>query len=327
MPASGRVRVIALAACLAAGLAQSGAAASFTPMSDPVHRVGISAFMLGDTRVGARKAIRTAEAKSLRFAFGVDLLSEHHDSAATTEAVRLTLPAGLTWGEAPAEAKTLFPNGVPARWSFVPESESCAVSGRSAVCTATGVPSGTALLGWLLDVVASAPGTYKIVAELTPPHGLTRPSGRLNGRAILTVVVGGPKLAVGIPRISRSKLQPSILRVVVPMTSNGAPVSPTAGRFAFDRCVARMLQDPGYENKRALGHPGGAKSGAVQCSIYFNNAQYRGMTLAGEIHIRVAGKPVVRKFSVRLGSGSNLSVPVGAVIETSTPNAKQPPSK
>jgi hypothetical protein len=319
--------VIGLAASLAAAFVQWGAAASVAPAAEPVHRIGITAFMLGDTRAGARKSIRTAEAKSLRFAFGVELLSEHSNSAATQETLRLTLPAGLTWGEAPAEAKTLFPNGVPARWSFVPELESCAMSARSAVCTATGVPSGTELLGWLFDIVASAPGTYKIVAELTPSDGFMRPSGRLNGRAILTVVVGPPKLVVGVPRISRSKLRPSILSVVVPMTSNGAPVSPTAGRFAFDRCAARMLQDPGYEKKRALGHPGGAATGSVYCSIFFNNAQYRGMTLAAEIHIRVAGKPVVRKFSVRLGSGSILSVPVGAVIESSTPNAKQPPSK
>ena len=41
--------------------------------------------MLGDTRAGARRAIRTAEAKSLRFAFGVDLLSEHNNGTATTD--------------------------------------------------------------------------------------------------------------------------------------------------------------------------------------------------------------------------------------------------
>lgn len=320
--------VLALAASFAVVSAQDGfAAPAAGSADDEMHRVGIDAFMLGDTRAGARKAIRTGEVKSLRFAFGVDLLSEHGNGSDTTETIRLTLPAGLRFGDAPADAKTLFHGGVPSRWTFSPQSESCTVSARSAVCTATGVPSGTMLFGWLLDVVASSAGTYEILAELTPADGFTRPSGRLNGRAVLTVLVGAPKLVVGTPRISRSKLQPSILRVVVPMTSNGAPVSPTAGRFTFDRCVARMLQDPGYRKKRALGHPGGAAIGSVRCSIYFNNAQYRGMTLAGEIHVRVAGKSVVRKFTVRLGSGSDLGAPVGAVIEKATSNTKQPPSK
>lgn len=320
--------ILALGASLAAVSAPTGFGAPAAGGAEGTgHRVGITAFMIGSTPASARKAFRSGEVEALRFAFGVDLISEHGNGPDTTETLRLTLPTGLTWGDAPADAKTLFPAGVPSRWTFSPELESCTVSVRSAVCTATGVPSGTMLFGWLLDVVASSAGTYEILAELTPSDGFTRPSGRVNGRAVLTVLVGAPKLVIGTPRISRSKLQPSILRVVVPMTSNGAPVSPTAGRFRFDRCVARMLQDPGYEKKRARGHPGGAAVGSVNCSIYFNNAQYRGMTLAGEVHLRVAGKSVVRKFSVRLGSGSGLGTPVGAVIEKSTSSTKQPSFK
>jgi hypothetical protein len=310
--------VLALAACVATGFAASADAVARAEQ----HRVGINAFMIGGSRSGARGAVRSGEVKSLRFAFGIDLISEHHNGSDTTETVRLTLPAGLAWGDGPGEAKTLFPNGVPSRWTFEAVSESCTVEGRTAVCTATGVPSGTQLFGWLLDVVASSAGTYEIAAELTPADGFMRPSGRLNGRAILTVLVGAPKLVIETPRIARTDRRPSIVQVVVPMTSGGGPVSPTAGRFRLERCVFRMANDQGYGEREG---PGIVGPGFVRCAVGFNNTRYRGSTLIGEIHLRVAGRLVVRKFSVKLGSGSRLSSPVGAVVETGRPNTKESP--
>jgi hypothetical protein len=198
------------------------------------------------------------------------------------------------------------------------------VSGRTALCTATGVPSGTASLGWLLDVLAASPGTYRLVAELIPADGFTRPSGHLNGRAVLTVIVGTPTLVIGTPRISRAERRPSVLYVVVPMTSSGAPVSPTTGRFTLERCVFRMAPDARYGRREG---PVQAATGFVRCAASFNNARYRGSTLLGEVHLRIAGKPVVRKFSVRLGAGASLSSPAGAIVERETSKGKQPPSK
>jgi hypothetical protein len=64
--------------------------------------------------------------------------------------------------------------------------------------------------------------------------------------------------------------------------------------------------------------------GAVRCYFTFNNAKYRGKTLVGEVAVSVGRTKTTRTFWVRVGAGSVLSRPVGAVIQR--PASTQPSS-
>ncbi len=292
----------ALAVAVVGLLSQASAAAE----SD--HALGIQRFMVGTTRAAVGSAIRTAEVKPLHFAFGVELLSEHFNGTDTTESVRITLPAGLSFAPRPAAPLALFPNSPPWGWTFSPASQSCDLAGRLALCTVAGVPGGTQVLGWVTDIVAGAAGSYAIRVEVTSA-GANRAPRRLNDSATLTVLVGerSGTAAIGTPVLTRTRLRPSFVQADVKVTQGGVPVRPSSAT-----CVARFTDDRRYGRVRSQGE---FVLGAARCVFSFNNARYRGKTLSGEIAVVVGGKRVSKAFSVRLGPGNALERPVGATVD------------
>ena len=120
-----------------------GGGARVTSSSAAVeHRLGINNWMAGTSRSQVKQLYRGDELKPLKFAVGIDLISEHGESEPTTETVRMTLPKGLSWGSRPAWNRTMR-GGAPDYWSFTPESQSCTVAGQVATCQAVGVPHST----------------------------------------------------------------------------------------------------------------------------------------------------------------------------------------
>jgi hypothetical protein len=277
------------------------------------HELGINDFIGGPSRSAARAADPDIVLKTRTFVLGVDLLSEHSTYPDTTETVRMTLPAGLSWGERPAWPRTLFPEGKPGPWTFEPTSESCEASGQVVTCQASGVPSGTTLFGWIFDVVAAKDGLYKVVAEVVPPtDGQNRPprGASTPTRAVLTVVIGERTGAVKTGGIVLSRPRPSFVRATVNVTQGGEPVIPTRGR-----CTGSFVSERSYQ-RRVL--PASYRLGqGVVCHYVFNNRVFEGKTLAGELAFTVGRTNVKRTFSVRVGPGKTLSAPKGATIRGS----------
>ncbi len=273
------------------------------------HRLGLNSFVLGRTRAASKRAYTFAEIPWLSFAFGVDLISEH-GSSDTSEAVRLTLPEGLSWGAQPAWARTLWPAGVPDYWSFTPDAESCEVGGQVATCRADGVPSGTNLFGWILDVVAARAGIYKITGEVVPPADGRNipPRGKQTpAQATLTLVVGERSGAVAVGKVVLSRPRPSFVVATVEVKQGGEGVRPDSGT-----CTGSFRSVPAY-GKRT--YPASLQRGAATCVYAFNNARYAGKTLVGEIAFAVGKTKVKRAFSVRVGPGTSLVAPKGAVLK------------
>jgi len=274
------------------------------------HRLGLNSFVLGRTRAASKRAYTFAEVPWLAFAFGVDLISEHGVSTDTSEAVRLTLPDGLSWEPQPAWARTLWPAGVPDYWSFTPDAEACEVSGQVATCRADGVPSGTNLFGWILDVTAARAGIYKVTGEVVPPADGRNipPRGKQTpGQATLTLVVGARSGPVAVGKVVLSRPRPSFVVATVDVKQGGEGVRPGSGT-----CTATFQSVPAY-GKRT--YPASLQRGAATCVYGFNNARYAGKTLVGEIAFAVGKRKVKRAFSVRIGSGTSLLAPRGAVLK------------
>jgi DNA-binding beta-propeller fold protein YncE len=274
------------------------------------HRLGLNSFVLGRTRVASKRVYTFAEIPWLSFALGVDLISEHGSATDTTEAVRLTLPAGLSWGAEPAWARTLWPAGVPDYWSFTPDAEACEVQGQVATCRADGVPSGTNLFGWILDATASKPGVYKVTGEVVPPADGRNipPRGKQTpGEATLTLVVGERSGPVAVGKVVLSRPRPSWVVATVEVKQGGEGVRPGSGT-----CTASFRSLPAY-GKRT--YPATLRRGAATCVYGFNNARYAGKTLLGELAFVVGKTKVKRSFSVRIGPGTSLVAPKGAVLK------------
>jgi hypothetical protein len=271
------------------------------------HAVGITRFVVGASRATATPVIRRAEIEPLRFAIGVELLSEHYGNTDTAEAVRIVLPAGLSYvGGAPAP----HVRGVGSAqwgWSFSPASQGCTVAGRVATCAVAGVPSGTQTFGWVADVAASRPGSYSVRVQVTS-GGANRPPRSLNDSATLVVLVGkrSGALAVSTPVLTRTPLRPSIVRAEVEVTQGGIAVRP-----AQVTCTATFAGDSRYQRR----YPGIFVLGRARCSFAFNNARYLGKTLLGGVTIAAGGQRVTRTFSVRIGRGNALEKPVGATVD------------
>jgi hypothetical protein len=160
----------------------------------PGSRLGIGGFIVegspGEIWSGQKEP--KWNVYSLEFDFGAVFLSEHDRLQPSSETVRFTLPAGLTWktGSAraigpPGDIKNFPPNG----WGFEPSSESCNIVGQVATCQASGVPSGTAHFSWTLRVAARAPGTYLPRVEIANPAANRPPrEGYLEARQLRLTV-------------------------------------------------------------------------------------------------------------------------------------------
>lgn len=303
---------VALAAQGAAAAVDRAEGASGSWAATVEHRVGISGVLVGPTRSKVDAGSGTVALKALRFAVGLDLLSERGGDL-TTDMVRMTLPRGLSWGERPA---TLHD------WSFTPESQSCAVSGQVVTCQVVGVPSNTQSFGWILDVVAAAPGMYTISGEVVQPaDGRNRvPRGaETPPRAEATLIVGERSGAVVASRLVLSRPdvnRPSWLYATTKITQGGVPT-----RADSLTCTHSFPSSPSpgkTVNKAEKGSPlliQLAPLGYVRCLYGFNNSRYRGETLVGEMTFTVGATTITRKFTVRIGSGVELSAPTGAVID------------
>ena len=297
-------------------LGRSAARALSGPAAASVdHRLGINNWMVGPTRTTVRQIYRGMELKPLSFAIGLDLLSEHGGSYATTETVRITLPDGLTWESAPAWPRTMR-GGQPDYWSFTPATESCTVEGAVATCRAEGVPGGTQTFGWILDVKASAPGLYKVRGEIVPPaDGRNRvPRGAQTPPAAdLNLIVGERSGAVTVGKVTLSRPKPSLVHATTKIRQGGVPVRPDSLV-----CTSWFPAEPSYGRrpfKFLKAWLARIPLGEITCPYGFNNSRYRGKTLAGEIAFTVGKTKVTRKFTVRIGSGTTLSAPAGAVIQ------------
>jgi hypothetical protein len=280
------------------------------------HRLGINNWMVGPTRSKVSRVYRGTEVKPLSFAVGIDLITEHGGDE-TTEAVRMTLPKGLSWGARGASPRTLFPNGVPDYWSFTPKSESCAVSGQVVTCRAEGVPNSTNLFGWILDVKASVPGKYTIRGEVVPPtDGRNRPPRGVQTpeTADLNLIVGERSGPVEVSRVVIARSRPSRLTAVVEVTRGGVSVRPSSGL-----CTSRLpfaSEKGGYRTSR--GFPDLRTHGKVECTYVFDAKRNEGKLFAGELAFTVGKTRMARAFTVRIGPGTGISAPTGAVIGAPT---------
>ena len=202
---------------------------------------------MGKTRAGSEEALSYVELKQLKFALGLQLLSEHSAYPDTSEAIRIVLPAGLSWGDRPPSAqRRIFTE--PSPWTFEPTAQSCEVSGQVATCRAEGVPSGTQVFGWIFDAAASKPGTYKIIGEVVPPSdGQNRPPRGASTpvRAEITLVIGPRTGAVRAGGVVLTRPRPSFVRAMVEVTQGGVDVQPKAascnGSFPGKKVTAGAL--------------------------------------------------------------------------------------
>jgi len=319
-------RIVASVGLVLLGLAaQVGAAAAVNSTSSASnqaasieHRLGISSWMVGTTPSNARQVFHRAELQPLTFSIGVDLLSEHRQEF-TTEAVRVTLPKGLSWGPRGPSPKTLWSRD--GHWSFVPESQSCDIERTAATCKASGVPNGTSSFGWIFDVRAAAPGQYTLHAEVVPPtDGLNQvPRGKDTPAATdLIVLVGNRsgKVAASGLTLYRPPGRPSFVFASLTVRQGGLPVWGTLlictndfpGQRAYRGPVVFRIKPEDDSLHFALGF--------AQCLSGFNNKRYLGKTMTGSVELRVGETRVVRSYSVRIGPGSKLLAPHGAVVST-----------
>jgi len=317
---------IALSAAIPFSVAQRASGARESSASGSVdHVLGISYFKAGTTRttIGGRGLY--AEIPSLMFSFEIDFRSDHSDYLPTSETVRVSLPAGLSWGPQAATPRTapIGNSHNPGDWSFTATGEACDVRERIATCRADGVPGGTQLFGWVFDVIAAAPGIYKLTGQVVPPaDGRNSPAlgGDAPTKAVLVVVVGKRSGPVSVGKVELSRPRPSYVVAVVQISQGGEPVQANAdvttssGRaMSGGMCTWSFLSDPTH--KVGAGQAWVHERGKVRCVAVFNNSRYMGKTLVGGLAFTVGETKVKRTFSVRVGKGTSLSSPKGAVIK------------
>lgn len=145
------------------------------------------------------------------------------------------------------------------------------------------------------------------------------PAGAVNKQTItwdlrlVPVEIAAPKapsaepVLIGKPTLSRPK--PSAVLVEATAKQGGAPVRASAAA-----CRGGFPSDPSYEKE--TGRYVFRYLGKIKCGYVFNNAKYRGRILAGIITVRAGAAKATRRFSVRIGDGTSLNSPVGAVIAT-----------
>ena len=192
--------------------------------------------------------------------------------------------------------------------------------GRSAVSTATGVPPGTTLLGWLLRNIplTSAPGTYTRSRQSSRPQmgslGRRPPerSGSPHGDR------RSAKARDRTPRVSRTELRPSHLLLVAVLTSNGAR-SHCSGRFRLDRCVFRMARTRSGTRR----HPASRGSEAYVAPSRSTTRDMRGPRCSVRFTFALHSF-VVGTFRAARQRIEEIRSPRGAVIEESTATKQAP---
>ena len=222
----------------------------------------------------------TATVTGLSFAAGVDIgLITALPASAT---VRLTLPAGLTWG-------TDLPD----------PTESCTSTASTGECQTPVLEpiAGRNSVGWGWDVVAARTGSYVLQAQIvSASEPDPEPS---NDSASVTVVVteapppppppSGGGASVGAAKLSPAKPKAgSTVVATVRTTADGSPTRP-----ARVTCTASV----GTAKLRGVGR---AASGSATCTFRTPRSA-KGKQLRGAVSLTAAGCISSRRFSARLG--------------------------
>jgi hypothetical protein len=106
--------------------------------------------------------------------------------------------------------------------------------------------------------------------------------------------------------LTLTRPRPSFVYAEARLTQGGQPVSPKGVT-----CTQSFPSEPGFGNRRG---PGQWKLGAVRCAYAFNNRRYEGKTMAASVTVNVGTARFVKRFTVRIGSGTSLSAAKGAVV-------------
>jgi hypothetical protein len=214
----------------------------------------------------------TVTIRSRNFVLGVNVSLVNPEAASAR--IRFELPAGLTWGA-----------------DFPDPSEVCTSTPTTADCrTATLEPlAGANASGWAWDVIASAPGSYVVRAEIVE----SSPADSLpaNNSSAITVVVSDPiaaTVSAGAARLDPARPRAgSSFAATVPVTAGGLPLTPSG-----IQCSATVA------GKKVAGTRK-ARSGSARCS-FRTPASARGKTIRGSVSFIAGGKRITRQFSAKL---------------------------
>jgi hypothetical protein len=213
---------------------------------------------------------------------GVDLIT----ALPATPTVRFDLPAGIAFGGTDLPDPT----------------EGCTATATTATCSLALEPiAGRSGVSWGWDLVAAAPGSYVLTAELVQSTDVDPDPS--NNRATVTVVASAPQppsggggggggsasVSAGAVKLSPAKPKAgSRLVASVRVTRGGSPVKPTGVT-----CTASVAKSKVR---------GGAKSSSGVASCLFKTPKAgKGKTLHGSVSFRAGGQSFTKRFSAKLG--------------------------
>jgi hypothetical protein len=209
----------------------------------------------------------TATVTKLSFGAGVTVVNLGPDQAAVR--VRFVLPAGLRWGLDEPDA-----------------TENCSSTDTEADCRPFGALHPNDSTGWGWHIVAEAPGTYVLRAEIVESSA-SDPDVSDNV-STLNVVVSRPQVvASGVRLVPAKPKAGAVVTARVGVSAGGEDVTPTA-----IACTATI------GGKRVTGNPRAA-AGAVLCR-FRTPVGARGKLMRGAVAFTADENRITRRFSVRL---------------------------
>jgi hypothetical protein len=119
-----------------------------------------------------------------------------------------------------------------------------------------------------------------------------------------------PAGPVRLGRVTLTRPKPSFVKATVQVAKGGQPVRTENGR------CTRAFSKP-RPSTLTLGAR--TEVGRVVCTYVFNNARFAGQRMNGSLSFSVGTQRVTRSFSVRVGRGTALSRPLGAVVSAPRP--------
>jgi hypothetical protein len=258
---------VALACALTGPISPTSAPAASAASSNVIVFIAVGA----DVRAPVIPRGGTATVGSLSFKAGASVETIGPDSADNVS-IRFELPAGLRWG-------TDLPDAT----------ENCTSTASTAECRPGFILDpqnpGMRAAGWIWDVIAEAPGSYQLKADVISSSAPDPDPS--DNTAIVTVVVSRT-VAAGAARISPAKPKAGAAvsaRVVV--RAGGEPITPT--RVA---CAGTA------GNKKVVGSAR-ASSGSATCT-YLTPRAARGKTLRGAVAFTAGDTRLTRRFAVKL---------------------------
>jgi hypothetical protein len=213
----------------------------------------------------------TTEVSKLKFGAGVTVVTLGPDQA--TVRVRFVLPAGLRWGLDEPDP-----------------TENCSSTDTEADCRPPGplVPGDNQResAGWGWDIVADAPGTYVLRAEIV--ESSTSDPDLSDNVATLNVVVSRPQVVASAVRVVPAKPKAgAVVTARVRVSAGGEDVTPTAVA-----CSA-TIGPTKITGKR------GSAPGAALCR-FRPPASAHGKRMRGAVAFTAEGNRVTRRFSAVL---------------------------